>query len=54
VSSGLPPVLLGSLAFAALLALVTYLASAGARTRIRWLSTAGAFSLALAAGFQFI
>ena len=48
------PVLLGSVAYGLVLATVTYLAGAGTRARVRWLTTVGAFSIAVGAGAQFL
>lgn len=54
MSSLLHPVLLGSVLYGLVLATVTYLAGAGTRTRVRWLATIGAFSVAVGAGAQFL
>ncbi len=48
------PVVLGSLAFSVVLAVVMFLATAGWRRRTRYIATGTVFVLGLGAGLQFL
>ena len=48
------PVVLGSLVFAVVLAVVMFLATAGSCRRTRYIATSGVFALGIGAGLQFL